>query len=213
MANATQASWSDLNGCIKGFFCQPFYDRGMTFAEFIGACFWPLVILFGLLLARTKDPVLFRWFLTAALVTGFTYFGLWFLDQQSSVIAVLDFYVLGVLFGLVGFGFGLNELRFKKPFDLKTNLKWAGFLLFGAAVAGIFATIVYQDLFQERRVIEGRAQNPRIQAHYRGVDYVVDIAGRTVKMTVRDRLESGSYVRAEIGRGSNYIYRIEYLTN
>ena len=187
----------------------------MTFAEFIAASFWPLVILFGLLLARTKDPVLFKWFLTAALVLGFTYFGLWVLYPQSSIIAVLDSYVTGALLGVGFIGFGLDRLQFKKPFDLKGNLKSAGIVLLGVAVVWFFVTTVYQDLFQERLVLEGRAQNPRIQAHCRGVDYVVDIAGRTVKMTtpVRDRLESGSNVRAEIGRGSKYIYRIEYLTN
>ena len=187
----------------------------MTFAEFIAICFWPLVVLFGLLLARTRDPVLLRWFLTAALVTGFSYFGLWFLYPQSSIIAVLDFYVFGVLLGIAFVGFGFRRLQFKKPFDLKGNLKAAGVVLFGTAFIWLFTTTVYRDLFQERLVLEGRAQNPRTQAHYRGVDYVVDIAGRTVKMTtpVRDRLQSGSYVRAEIGRGSNYIYRIEYFTN
>jgi hypothetical protein len=184
----------------------------MTFAEFIAACFWPLVVLFGLLLARTKDPVLVKWFLTAALVMGFTYFGLWFLYPQSSIIAVLDAYVMGALVGVSFVGFGLSKLQFKKPFDLKSNLKATGIVLFGAAIVWFFVTTVYQDLFQERFVLEGHAQNPRA-ANRR--DYVVDIAGRTVKMTtpVRDRLKSGSYVRAEIGRGSNYIYRIEYLTN
>lgn len=187
----------------------------MTFAEFIAVCFWPLVILFGLLLARTKDPVLLKWFLTAALIIGFSYFGLSVLYPQSSIIAVLDFYVMGVLFGLGLIGFGLDSLQFKKPFDLKGNLKAAGIVLFGAVMASLFGTTVYLDLLQERIVLEGRAQNPRTKAHYRGVDYVVDIAGRTVKMTtpVRDRLESGPYVRAEIGRGSNYIYKIEYLSN
>ena len=94
----------------------------MTFAEFIAACFWPLVILFGLLLARTKDAVLMRWFLTAALITGFTYFGLWVLYPQSSIIAVLDAYVMGVLMGVGFVGSGLGMLQFKKPFDLRGNL-------------------------------------------------------------------------------------------
>jgi hypothetical protein len=187
----------------------------MTFAEFIAACFWPLVILFGLLLARTKDAVLMRWFLTAALITGFTYFGLWVLYPQSSIIAVLDAYVMGVLMGVGFVGSGLGMLQFKKPFDLRGNLKATGIVLLGAAVVWFFVTTVYQDLFRERIVLKGRAQNPRTQAHYRGVEYVVDIAGQTVKMTtpVRDRLEAGSHVRAEIGRGSKYIYRIEYLTD
>ena len=80
----------------------------MTFAEFIAACFWPLVLLFGILLAKTKDPVLLRWFLTAALVTVFAYFSLSLFYPQSSIIAVLDWYVFGVLFGLLGTRVGLS---------------------------------------------------------------------------------------------------------
>jgi hypothetical protein len=187
----------------------------MTFADFIAACFWPLVILFGLLLARTKDPVLFKWFRTAALVTGFTYFSLWVLYSQSSIIAVLDVYVLGVLVGLLMIGGGPFMLEFTRPFDIKHNLKAACIVLLGAVVTWFFTTIVYQDLFQERLVLEGRAENPRTQERRRGVDYVVDIAGRTVKATipVYERLKFKPYVRAEIGKGSNYIYRIEYLSN
>ncbi|KRR28922.1 hypothetical protein [Bradyrhizobium retamae] len=187
----------------------------MTFAEFIAACFWPLVALFGFLLTRTRDRILSRWFLTAALVAGFSYFGLWVLYPQSSIIAILNFYLLGGLFGLYAFGWGCNSLQFKKPIDVKNNLKGIGILLFGAVIVWFFMTTVYQDLFQERIVLEGRAQNPRNQARYRGLEHVVDIAGRTVKATtpVYERLRLLPYVRAEIGRGSNYIYKVEYRSN
>ncbi|WP_334357011.1 MULTISPECIES: hypothetical protein [unclassified Bradyrhizobium] len=45
--------------------------------------------------------------------------------------------------------------------------------------------------------------------------YVADIAGRTVKVTtpVYDRLKFLPVVRVEVGRGSDYVYRIEYLAN
>jgi hypothetical protein len=187
----------------------------MTFAEFIAVCFWPLAVLFGFLLALTKDPILSRWFLAAALVTGFSYFGLWVLYPHSSMIAILNFYALGGLFGLYAFGWGCNSLQFKKPIDLKNNLKGIGILLLGATIAGFFMTTIYQDLFQERIVLEGRAQNPRNQSRYRGLEHIVDIAGRTVKATtpVYERLKFLPYVRVEIGRGSNYIYKIEYPSN
>ncbi|WP_190242022.1 hypothetical protein [Bradyrhizobium algeriense] len=32
----------------------------MTTADFVAACFWPLVILFALLLKTVRDPVLLR---------------------------------------------------------------------------------------------------------------------------------------------------------
>jgi hypothetical protein len=49
----------------------------MTSAEFIAACFWPLVVLFGLLLAFIKDRVLRQSIGIAAIVIGFVYLGLW----------------------------------------------------------------------------------------------------------------------------------------
>jgi len=33
----------------------------MTTADFLAACFWPLVILFAVLLNTVRDPVLLRW--------------------------------------------------------------------------------------------------------------------------------------------------------
>jgi hypothetical protein len=33
----------------------------MTTADFVAACFWPLVILFTVLLNTVRDPVLLRW--------------------------------------------------------------------------------------------------------------------------------------------------------
>ena len=120
------------------------------------------------MLAKTKDPVLLRWFLTAALVTVFAYFSLSLFYPQSSIIAVLDWYDFGVLFGLLGTRVGLYRLQFKKPFDIKDNLKASGIVLFGAMLVWFFTTTVYEDLFRERLVLEGRTQNPRIQPHFRG---------------------------------------------
>jgi hypothetical protein len=183
----------------------------MTFAEFLAAAFWPMVALFALLLTVTKDPVLYRYFLTAALVTCFLYFGLWVADPASSIVAVLDFYVFSALLGILGAGECLRRLL-TKSFDIKTCLV----SLVGVLLAFFNLGILYQDFLQAPIVLEGRTQNPRIQSHYRGgSEYVVDIASRTVKVTtpVYERLKLNPYVRAEIGRGSNYIYRIDYLSN
>ena len=63
-------------------------------------------------------------------------------------------------------------------------------------------------------VLEGRVQNVRTRGRHNS-EYVADIAGRTVKVTtpVYDRLKFLPVVRVEVGRGSNYVYAIEYLAN
>jgi hypothetical protein len=49
----------------------------------------------------------------------------------------------------------------------------------------------------------------------RHTDYVANIAGSTVKVTspVYERLKFLPVVRVEVGRGSDYVYQIEYLAN
>jgi hypothetical protein len=45
----------------------------MTTADFVAACFWPLVILFVVLLNTVRDPVLLRWI--GAIIKSGTSFG------------------------------------------------------------------------------------------------------------------------------------------
>ena len=182
----------------------------MTSAEVLAAAFWPTVTLFALLFTVTKTFVLRRYLLTAALVTGFLYFALWLAYPASSIVAVLDFYAFGALFGVLCAG-GCFWLLLTKPFDIKTCM----FSLVGVLMAVLFLGVLYQDFFQARIVLEGRAENPRIQSRRAGSEYVVDIARQTVKVTtpMYERLKLNPFVRAEVGRGSNYIYRIDYLPN
>lgn len=64
-------------------------------------------------------------------------------------------------------------------------------------------------------MLEGRAGNVRSIDSRMGKNYFVDIDGRTVNTTwpIYERLKLKPYVRVEVGRGSNYIYNIEYLAN
>ena len=49
----------------------------------------------------------------------------------------------------------------------------------------------------------------------RYVEHLADVAGHTVKVTtpVYERLKFLPIVRVEVGRGSDYVYGIEYLAN
>jgi hypothetical protein len=96
----------------------------------------------------------------------------------------------------------------------KATLAVIGSVLAGTLLAGWSGITLYSDFAQPRLVLEGRAQNLRGGGR-RAAAYRVDIAGRTVNATTRDfeRLKLTPHVRVEVGRGSSYIYEIEYLTN
>jgi hypothetical protein len=93
-------------------------------------------------------------------------------------------------------------------------LKACTAVLAGSALAVLMGMILIQDFFQSPIVLEGRVQNVRTRGRHNS-EYVADIAGRTVKVTtpVYDRLKFLPVVRVEVGRGSNYVYAIEYLAN
>jgi hypothetical protein len=186
----------------------------MTGADFVAACFWPLVILFALLLKLVREPVLWRWIAQLAAAVGVLYFILWLAYDQSSLAAVVDFYLFMAVLGggLIWFG-----LYASAP-DPKSKWQASATILFGAALLLMPGMTLIPDFTQPRIVLEGRVQNVRIQpgGYYLGnTEYLADIAGWTVKATtpVYERLKFLPVVRVEIGQGSRYIYEIEYLAN
>jgi hypothetical protein len=185
----------------------------MTTADFLAAGFWPLVILFAVLLNTVRDPVLLRWigsiigpFIALCVI-------LWVAYGPSSLVGVVDFYLFLFILGLGLIWLGLQEWYFFRPIS-KSILKACTAILGGAALAVLMGTILIQDFFQSPIVLEGRVQNLRTRGRHNS-EYVADIAGRTVKVTtlVYDRLKFLPVVRVEVGRGSNYVYTIEYLAN
>ena len=185
----------------------------MTTAEFLAACFWPLVILFAVLLKAVRDPVLLRWI--AAILGSFIALCvmLWVVYGPGSLVGVVDFYLFLFIVGLGLIWLGLQEWYFFRPVS-KSIWKACGAMLGGAALAVLMGAILIQDFFQSPIVLEGRVQNLRTRGRHNS-EYVADIAGRTVKVTtsVYDRLKFLPVVRVEVGRGSNYVYTIEYLAN
>jgi len=190
----------------------------MTTAEFIAACFWPLAGLFVLLLTSVREKALRRYVSKAAAGFAILYFGLWVLYPQSSIAAMVDFYIFVGLLGLAAIGYGYIKWRQDRYYGLsvasKETFAVIGFVLVGTLLVGWSGTTLFSDFAQPRLVLEGRAENVRSGGR-RTAGYLVDIAGRTVKATTpdSDRLKHTPYVRVEIGRGSNYIFRIEYLAN
>jgi hypothetical protein len=185
----------------------------MTTADFLAACFWPLVILFAVLLNTVRDPVLLRWI--GSIIGSFIALCviLWVAYGPSSLVGVVDFYLFLFILGLGLIWLGLQEWYFFRSIS-KSILKACTAMLGGAALAVLMGTILIQDFFQSPIVLEGRVQNLRTRGRHNS-EYVADIAGRTVKVTtpVYDRLKFLPVVRVEVGRGSNYVYAIEYLAN
>jgi hypothetical protein len=185
----------------------------MTTADFVAACFWPLIILCAVLLNTVRDPVLLRWI--GAIIGPFIALCviLWVAYGPGSLVGVVDFYLFLFILGLGLIWLGLREWCFFRSIP-KTTLRACAAVLGGAALAVVMGTILIQDFFQPPIVLEGRVQNVRTRGRH-NIEYVADIAGRTVKVTtpVYDRLKFLPVVRVEVGRGSNYVYAIEYLAN
>ena len=190
----------------------------MTTAEFIAACFWPLAGLFALLLTGVKDEGLRRYVSKAAAGVALLYFGLWILYPQSSIAAMVDFYIFAGLLGLAGIGYGYVRWRQDRYYGLpvasKETLAIVCAVLGGPLLAGWAANhAVFR--FCATPPGSGGTRGECAERGRRSAAYLVDIAGRTVKATAPDseRLKLTPYARVEVGRGSNYIFGIEYLAN
>lgn len=187
----------------------------MTAAEFIAWALWPIVALFVVLLATISHPKVRLFVMAAAIGTFIVYFVLGLFYWRSSIAGVTDFYLFGLMFSLTMVGLALRRLTNggnKSP-QLST-WKLVVALILGAGGTWVFASTLYSDYAEPRLVIEGRVDNVRWSSG-RIAQHLADIGGHTVKATtpVYDRLKFKPYVRAEIGRGSNYIFNIEYLDN
>jgi hypothetical protein len=185
----------------------------MTTADFIAACFWPLIVLFAVLLNTVRGPVLLRWIGLVAMLCGMSYGMLWLAYGRSSMVAVVDWYLFLLALGLGLVWWGLREWYLFRSIP-KSTLKACAAVVGGAAVIFFVGEILIKDFFQPPIVLEGRVQNVRDKGT-RHVEHLADVAGRTVKVTtpVYERLKFLPIVRVQVGRGSDYVYGIQYLAN
>ena len=185
----------------------------MTTADFVAACFWPLAVLFAVLLNKVRDPVLSRSIGLAAVLCGLSYLILWVTYGRSSMFAIIDWYLFLLVLGFELIWWGLRQWHLFSSIP-KTKLKAGAAVIGGIALAFSMGTILVQDFFLRPVVLEGKVHSVRGTGR-RHTDYVANIAGRTVKVTapVYERLKFLPVVRVEVGRGSDYVYQIEYLAN
>ena len=102
----------------------------MTFADFVAACFWPLAVLFAVLLNKVRDPVLSRSIGLAAVLCGLSYLILWVTYGRSSMFAIIDWYLFLLVLGFELIWWGLRQWHLFSSIP-KTKLK-AGAAVIGA---------------------------------------------------------------------------------
>lgn len=191
-------------------------------ADFLAACFWPFIIVAGIALTLIHGRDLHGRVLVPCAAVGLAALFLLMFFSKYSIVAVLDIYIAAVFAGLFFIGYALVVRVPSSPFrdnGWRGRLREIGArgLIFaiGVGMAGVCGFWLVQDVSAPFVVLEGRVSNPRVVKAHRQSEYVAEIDGHTVNVTIPiyERLKYLPIVRAEVGRGSNYVYRIEYLSN
>ena len=189
----------------------------MSTAEFIAACFWPFIVIAAVALWKTRNSAAFPFIGKIVFVVCAIYLGLLLFYDKSSIIAVNDVHVGLVVFGLAMIGSQLRQPLYGSWRDRAKPLAFMILIvLLGSGLAWYAGRMLVLDHLTSRIVIEGRVDRAWRSTGSRRADYLVRIAGQTVKVTapLYERLEKfRPMVSVEVGRGSNYVYEIEYLGN
>ena len=189
----------------------------MTTAEFIAACFWPFMAIAAFALLKARKTAAFPFVVNVVSVSVAAYVVLGVAYDRSSIIAVNDVHVGLVLLGLAIAGSHLRRPAPEGPIRAKAKALASMILivLLGSWMAWYAGRMLFLDFMTDRLVIEGRVVRAE-RSSGRRADYLVTVAGRTVKVTtpIYERLQKfRPAVRLDVGRGSNYVYEIEYLAN
>jgi hypothetical protein len=179
----------------------------MSLVDLIAIAFWPVVlaILWRAWRLRADPPSCAVPLCAAAILVGAAVIATLVFDIVSLWV-LFDIYAGMILFG----GLCLSALY----------ARWAAFSvwkrtfvgLFSLALIGVGAGILAADHLMPRRIVEGPID--RLFIHHTALgpnEYNVSINGRLYRATTRlyATLRVGELVRAEIGRGSEFIYRLE----
>jgi len=185
----------------------------MTQTDFIAACFWPVVIAMALLWRAAREPAMRRWLAQCAFWVAIGYVLVLMVLNSYSLVALVDLYLLSVVAGCLFLWICLRSLSGRAT-HLTTRKSFYLTLLCGAGLVGFGIYTLFGDFVLRPLELEGRVEQVWTRGSRRQT-YYARIAGQTVKAVIPDyeRLSLLPVVRVEVGRGSNYIYRIEYLAN
>src|SRR5262245_34036508 len=179
----------------------------MPIVDLIAIAFWPVVLAVIWRAWRLRaDPASCAVPLSAAAIL-----------VGAAVIATLVFDIvsLWVLFdiyaGMILFG-GLCLFALYARWSAFPAWKRIFIGLFSLALIGVGAAVLAADHVMARQIVVGSID--RLFIHHTALglnEYNVSIDGRLYKATTRlyATLRVGEYVRAEVGRGSGFIYRLE----
>ena len=180
-----------------------------SFVDVAAIAFWPLILVLAVLawcLRSNKKAC------AVLAITAFAVFvvGLFYVlvFDMVSLWVLHDLHLGAALFGgsiLLAVYKGLGE------FGSMAAWKRHGVGLFGIAmlVYGILAPI--EDFFLPRRIVEGDVTLLDVFYHKGSNEYAVRIGDTMVQATTRlfYTLRLGEHVRAEVGRCSKFIYRLD----
>jgi hypothetical protein len=139
--------------------------------------------------------------------------------HNETRLYLLSFHGLIALLGVVAM-FSPTKMTpsiagyYPKPNSIGAKVLRVIFFLTGALVFGFGSTVIVRDNAFPLRIVEGGVNNKFTVQTRRGVtDYKIIIDGKALFAThdVYDPVRVGDRVRAEIGTGSNTIFRIELL--
>lgn len=191
----------------------------MNFADFAALSVWPLAALLFALYFRFQKSENFK--LAFSIIVGililFPYMLLFqFIIIPQSRLAYLDLNLGAILFG----GFMTGACFYAARFNPANVPRQKLFLILPLSIAlGIGAITwgaikVYGDYVQSRIVVQGRIQKLEIRYPSKAPKYYsVEINGERYYAIERDyrSLRVGDNIRAEIGQGSYYIFKIKKL--
>ncbi len=183
----------------------------MTQADFIASCFWPIVIVLAVLWKAAREPATRRLIGQLAFWVGIGCLLLLLRFNAYSLVALVDMYLLCVVAGARLLWTILRTLS-GRPTYLTTRKLFYSTLAFGAGLLGFGSYTLLGDFAIRPLELEGRVQRVWTEGR-RGQTYFALIAGQKVKAIIPDFERLKLLVRVEVGRGSNYIYNIEYLEN
>lgn len=190
----------------------------MTTAEFIAACAWPSIVTSVIALLKARNTAAFPYLGKIVFALCGTYIVLLPFYDKNSISAVNDVHILMIVIGLmmVGSPFWHPPLYGSWRDKAKVLGSMILIMLLGSGIAWYAGQMLFLDHLTSRIVIEGSVDRAWRSSSSRKADYLVRIANQTVKVTepLYERLEKlRPKVRVEVGRGSNYVYDIEYLAD
>ena len=180
-----------------------------SFVDVAAIAFWPLVLVLVVLAWWWRSNKEACTILAVAAAAVFVVGPLHLLVFDVGSLWVLH----DVHLGAALFGGSILLAVYRGPGEVGSMALWKrlGSALFVVAMLVYGILVPIQDFFLPRRIVDGNVTLLNVYHHIGPNEYAVRIGDTMVETTTRlfYTLRLGEHVRAEVGRGSNYIYRLD----